>query len=260
MVRCAVALILCVALAGTARAQSLAERAEGNDPAAQFELGMKSDLGNGVPADARVAFTWFQKAAEAGLPEAEFNVAVMLGSGRGTTQNMAEAALWYARAAAHGNHRAQFNLGLLYAAGEGLPRNPDVAAFWFRRASVATPAAQRRLPALRSASRTNGSVVAAATLTAPRGRTASGPAPIEFVWTAPAQPELAHYLIEIRTLDEGGSLEVHSEVTDGSATLASLQEGSGNYAWRVLTLAPLAGRYAVSDWASFTILSPASKP
>lgn len=249
-----------MALAGTARAQGLAERAAGGDPAAQFELGVKADLGDGVPADARTAFAWFQKAAEAGLPEAEFNLAVMLDSGRGATRDLAEAALWYARSAAHGNHRAQFNLGMLYAAGDGLPRNPDVAAFWFRRASTAVPAAGRRLAALRSAGRAGANAVTAATLAAPRGDTTAGLAAVEFVWTVSAQPEPARYLVEIRALNQGGSLEVHSETTDGSATLALWRERPGHYAWRVLTLAPRAARYAVSDWAAFTIPPPASGP
>lgn len=258
MVRFAAALVLCLALAGTARARSLAERAEGGDPAAQFELGLKSDLGDGVPADARIAFTWFQKAAAAGVPEAEFNLAVMLDSGRGTKQDMAEAALWYARSAAHGNHRAEFNLGLLYAAGDGLPRNPDVAAFWFRRASVAIPAAKHRVDALQSSARPGAAAVA--TLAAPIGRVASGSAPIEFVWITPAEPEPAHYLIEVRALEESTSPEVHTEITDGSAVLASLGEGSGHYAWRVLTVLPRAARYVVSDWASFTVPPPPSDP
>lgn len=258
--RCVAALVLCMALAGMARAQGLAERAAGGDPAAQFELGMKADLGDGVPADARVAFSWFQKAAKAGSPEAEFNLAVMLDSGRGVTRDLAEAALWYARSAAHGNHRAQFNLGMLYAAGNGLPRNPDIAAFWFRRASATIPAARRRLAALRSASRAGADTVTAATLAAPRGDTVSGLAAVEFVWMAPAQPEPARYLVEIRALDESGSLEVYSEATDGSATLASLRERPGHYAWRVLTLAPRAARYAVSDWVAFKISPPALDP
>lgn len=253
------ALLLCMALAGSASAQGLAERAAGGDPAAQFELGMKSDLGDSVAANPQAAFAWFRKAAVAGLPEAEFNLAVMLDSGRGTMQDSAEAALWYARSATHGNHRAEFNLGQLYAAGDGLPRNPDIAAFWFRRASTAIPAAGRRLAALRSVGRDGGGPVTAATLAVPHGDTASGLTPIEFVWTAPAQPEPAHYLVEIRALDQGGSLEVHSETTDGSA-LAVLRERPGRYAWRVLTLAPRAARYAVSDWVGFTIPSPASDP
>lgn len=257
--RCVAALLLCMASAVTANGQSLAERAAGGDPAAQFELGVKSDLGDGVPADPRAAFIWFRKAADAGLPEAEFNLAVMLDSGRGAAQDPAEAALWYARSATHGNHRAQFNLGLLYAAGDGLPRNPDVAAFWFRRASAAIPAAGRRLAALRPVDRAVAGAVTAATLAVPHGDIASGSTPIEFVWTAPAQPEPAHYLIEIRALDQGGSLEVRSATTDGSA-MALLREKPGQYAWRVSTLAPRAARYAVSDWVAFTIPPPASEP
>lgn len=254
----AVAAILYAAFARTAGAQSLVERAESGSPAAQFELATRYDLGNGVPADAQAAFAWFCRAAEAGLPEAEFNVAVMLDSGRGAAQNITDAALWYARSAAHGNHRAAFNLGLLYAAGDGLPRNPDLAAFWFSRASPSVPLASRRLAALRSVRLTGTGAVAAAALAVPRGRVPPGSAPIEFVWTAPAQPEPTRYLIEVRALDRAGSWEVYSEVTGGSATVAPLRNAPGTYAWRVFTLAPLAARYEASDWISYTI--PARSP
>lgn len=258
--RCTVALVLCATVAGAAKAQSVAERAEGGNSAAQFELGMRSDLGNGVPADAHVAFAWFRRAAEAGLPEAEFNVGAMLDSGRGTAPDATEAALWYARSAAHGNHRAQFNLGLLYAAGEGVPRNPDLAAFWFRRASAAIPLANRRLAELRSVSRDGATLVTAATPAAPRGRITAGSTFVEFVWTAPMQPEPVRYQIEVRALDEAGSWEVYSGIVAGSATLASLREISGNYAWRVFTLAPLAGQYRASEWTAFTVPPQSSEP
>ena len=243
--------VLCVLVAGAAETDGLTARAEGGDPAAQFELATMYDLGNGRPQNARTAFKLFQQAAEAGLPDAEFNVAVMLDSGRGTTQNLNAAAAWYARSAAQGNHRAQYNLGLLYAAGDGVPRNADLAAFWFRQAAVAVPAAGRRLATLRAGNRT--SALSAATPVVPRDRIATGQAPIEFVWTASAQPELVHFLVEIRALDEAGSREVYSDFTDGSAMLAPLREIPGNYAWRVFTLAHVAARYTSSDWTLFTV-------
>ncbi len=247
-----VAPILIVMLAGGAQAESLTTRAEGGDPVAQFELGTMYDLGDGKPQNARTAFKWYQQAAEAGLPDAEFNVAVMLDSGRGTAQNLAAAAVWYARSAARGNHRAQYNLGLLYAAGEGVPRNADLATFWYRQAAATVPVAERRLAALRAGDR-KGST-SAAVLAVPRDRIVTGSAPIEFVWTASAQPELVHFLVEIRALDETGSREVYSEFTDGSAIAAPLREIPGNYAWRVFTLARMAARYTASDWAHFTVV------
>jgi len=91
---------------------------------------------------------------------------------------------------------------------------------------------------------------------APHGQVATGPAPVEFVWSAPAQPELIHYLIEIRVLDSAGSLEVYSEFTDGSAVLAPLREIPGDYAWRVFSLARIAARYQASDWTYFTVVPP----
>lgn len=252
--RWAVATLLCAVLAGAAQAQSLEERAEHGDPAAQFALGTQIDLGDGVPADAHTAFLWFQRAAEAGLPEAEFNVAVMLDSGRGVAQNSSEAAGWYGRSAARGNHRAQYNLALLYAAGEGVPLNGDLAAFWFRQAVAGLPIATRRLAMLQPTDRTG--PLAAATLSVPRGQIAAGAAPVEFIWSAPAQPEPIHYLVEIYALNNAGSREVYSDFTDGSAVLAPLREIPGEYAWRVFSLARVAARYQTSDWAYFSVARP----
>lgn len=249
------ALVLFAVLTGAARAESLAERAENGDLFAQFNLAMAYDLGQGMPQDAGQAFKWFHQAAEAGLPDAEFNVAVMLDSGRGVARNLSGAAVWYARAAARGHHRAQFNLALLYDAGSGVPRNPELAAFWFRQAAAEIPVAGRRLAALRPEARPG--TLTAAMPAAPLHEVAAGLAPVEFVWTAPAQPEPVHYMIEIRTLDALGSREVYSEFTDGSAVLAPLREIPGEYAWRVFTLAQETGRYELSEWAHF-VVSPES--
>ena len=254
IMRWGVASLLGVGLfaAGVARAEDLSARAGHGDPAAMFDLATQYDLGALGAQDPALAFKWYQRAAEAGLPEAEFNVAVMLDSGRGAAQDMAEAAAWYGRAAARGNHRAQYNLALLYAAGAGVPRNADLAAFWFRQAAPAVPEAARRIAALRP--NEGATAVSAAIPSGPLGEFAAGTAPIEFVWTAAAQAEPVRYMVEVQALGRIASTEVYSEFTDGSAVAAPLRDKPGEYAWRVFTLARVAARYEVSDWAHFTVL------
>jgi TPR repeat protein len=216
-----------------------------------FQLATRYDLGEQGEQDPSLAFRWYRRAADAGLPEAEFNVAVMLDSGRGVGKNLTEAANWYGRAAARGNRRAQYNLALLYDAGEGVPHNAALATFWLRQAAPAIPAVGRRLARLRPEDRAT--TVSAATPGVPREQVATGKAPLEFVWTAAAQPESVRYLVEVYALGLINSAEVYSEFIDGSAVVAPLREKPGEYAWRVFTLDRVAARYAVSNWVHFTV-------
>jgi len=236
---------------GVARGDNLQTRAEHGDPAAMFQLATRYDLGEQGAQNPNLAFRWYRRAADSGLPEAEFNVAVMLDSGRGAAKNLAEAATWYGRAAARGNRRAQYNLALLYDAGEGVPHDAALATFWLRQATPAIPAAGRRIATLRPEGRAT--TVSAAVPSVPREQVATGKAPLEFVWTAAAQPEPVRYLIEVHVLGHIGSTEVYSEFTDGSAVVAPIREKPGEYAWRVFTLDRIAAHYAVSNWVHFTV-------
>ncbi len=249
--------LLCAALFaaadGTAWGNDLATRAQHGDPAAMFQLATMYDLGEWGGPDASLAFEWYQRAAAAGLSDAEFNVAVMLDSGRGVAQDLAEAATWYGRAAARGNHRAQYNLALLYNAGTGVPHNAAFAAFWLRKAALGLSAAAPRIATLRPDEQA--ASLSAAVPAAPLQDVAAGTAPVEFVWTAAAQPEPVRYMIEVQTLGRVGSIDVRSQFTDGSAVTMDLRKRPGEYAWRVSTLGRDAARYAVSGWTHFTVLS-----
>jgi len=255
-----VASLLCAglfaAVDGTAWGNDLMTRAQHGEPAAMFQLATLYDLGEWGGPDANLAFEWYQRAAAVGLPDAEFNVAVMLDSGRGVAQDSAEAATWYGRAAARGNHRAQYNLALLYDAGTGVPHNAAFAGFWLRKAASGLSAARPRIATLRPDERT--ASLSAAVPSAPLQDVAAGTAPLEFVWTAAAQPEPVRYMIEIQTLGRISSIDVYSQFTDGSAVTVDLRKKPGEYAWRVSTLGRAAARYAVSGWTHFTILPRSS--
>ena len=249
-------------------------RAEAGDPTAQLNLGTLYDLGQGIPRDPAVAYSWYRRAAIAGEPAAEFNVAAMRDSGDGVPRNVAEAALWYGRAAAHGNRRAQYNLGQLYAAGDGVPRNPDQAEAWFRVAALGLPAAADKLAALR---RAGGEVRPRSPTTAEMGRPieaaqpvapmdgdvlpvltgASGTAGVvELVWVSPPQPVQVRFFVQLLALDPIEPREVFATYLDETATLATLDRVPGRYAWRVYAVGRNVAHYAASEWNQFQVRPP----
>lgn len=231
--------------------------AVGAEPATLFREAMRHDL-TGRPAEVRIAFDLYHRAAVGGLPEAQFNVAVMLDSGRGVTPDVAQAAIWYARAASRGNKRAAFNLGQLYEAGQGVPRNPGLARAWFK--ASALPAARLRLAALRTGDDE------AMQLTAPRivAPTAdevlgSGTASVELVWTSWSQPGPVRFFVEVREVFGSQSQEIYSGFADTSSVNVVLPDTRSNpVVWRVLAVATATGRYAASEWAHLRKPIPAA--
>jgi TPR repeat protein len=230
---------------------------------AEFGLGLLFDLGNGTPADPKVAFSWYRMAAEAGMPEAEFNVAAMYDAGRGVVQSPEDAALWYARAAAHGHHRAQFDLGLLYEHGEGVPRNLVAAAAWFRAAADGgLAAAKNRLKAVNAQSQHALSAnhkPASVTLAWPqRGAsvTVTDEHPnAELVWIAPPEPRPAHYEVQVHELGPPSPRVVYDASTSATAAAIPLSSDAF-YVWKVDAVAPDGSRMP-GDWGWFSVGSEA---
>lgn len=247
--------------------------AEAGDAQAQLGLGVLYDVGQGVPRDPAVAYRWYRRAAEAGLAEAQFNVAVMHDTGDARPRDPGEAATWYARAAAHGNRRAQYNLAQLYEAGQGVPRNLDLAQVWYGEAAAELPAAANKLAALRKrgpgreAGRETGretgrdwdrieAPVPAAPAEGGKVERRGGPAGVELVWLAPAQPVPVRFFVQLWALDGGKPRETFSAYLDESATLVPLERVPGRYAWRVYAVDPDAKRYAAGPWRIFTVGPP----
>ena len=237
-------------------------RAEAGDAEAQFGLGLLFDIGQGVAQDPASAYRWYRRAAEAGMAEAQFNVAVMHDTGEGRPRDPAAAALWYSRAAAHGNRRAQFNLAQLYAAGQGLPRNLDQAEVWYEAAASSVPAAADKLAALRRSGRPGGPARVGALPVQPQPtappdgssvRRPAGPAAVELVWNAPAQPVQARFFVQLLAFDVTGPREVFAAYLDESAALAPLDRVPGRYAWRVYAVNRDFTHYAASAWNSFSV-------
>ena len=102
---------------------------------AQFNVGNMYSAGRGVGQDFFEANLWFKQAADNGLVEAQFNLALAHESGRGLKKDEAQAARWYQLAADHGYAPAQYNLGLLLEDGRGVPKDAGAAARLYRAAA-----------------------------------------------------------------------------------------------------------------------------
>ncbi len=100
------------------------------NPAAQFNLGLMYDNGQGVPQDYAEAVKWYSLAAVQGDAQAQYNLGYMYDNGLGTPKNYAEAVKWYRLAAAQGDARAQAVLALMYANGQGVDRDFVRAYMW----------------------------------------------------------------------------------------------------------------------------------
>lgn len=81
--------------------------------------------------DYATALKLFHPLADQGGHAAQNNLGVLYEKGQGVPQNYAEAAKWYRLAADQGSAVAQFNLGLLYAKGQGVPQDYVLAHMWF---------------------------------------------------------------------------------------------------------------------------------
>jgi len=78
--------------------------------------------------------------AENGSAAAQFNIGMMFERGEGREQDLPKAAEWYLRAAENDFARAQFRLGEMFEAGQGLEQDLVQARKWF---AIATEAHYR---------------------------------------------------------------------------------------------------------------------
>jgi len=104
--------------------------AEHGYAAAQNNLGVMYDNGEGVPQDDKEAFKLYRLAAEQGYATAQGNLGVMYAKGEGVPQDDKEAVKWFRRAAEQGHAVAQYNLGVMYGNGQGVPQDYAFAYAW----------------------------------------------------------------------------------------------------------------------------------
>ena len=115
--------------------------AEQGNAAAQYNLGVMYDKGQGVPQDYKTALKWYRLAAEQGDVYAQTNLGSMYHKGKGVPQDYKIALKWYRLADEQGDADAQYNLGLMYHKGQGVPQDYKTALKWYRLA-----AEQGRMP------------------------------------------------------------------------------------------------------------------
>jgi TPR repeat protein len=77
--------------------------AEEGDSAAQYNLGVMYDTGQGVPQDYTEAVKWYRKAALQGDSGSQVNLGVMYLLGHGVLQDYVQAHMWFNIAGANGD-------------------------------------------------------------------------------------------------------------------------------------------------------------
>ena len=109
--------------------------AEQGNAAAQFQLGIYHELGQGVCVDERLAAQWYRKAKHQGHVQAQFYLGVCYENGVGVPENLQSAVACYLQAAEQGHAEAQYNLGICLTRGEGIAKDDEQALYWFEKAA-----------------------------------------------------------------------------------------------------------------------------
>ena len=91
-------------------------------------------IGQAAWADNVPDFKKTLQAAEQGFAAAQYNLGVMYDNGQGVRQDDAQAVQWYRKAAEQGIAEAQYNLGVMYDNGQGVRQNYKIAKEWFGKA------------------------------------------------------------------------------------------------------------------------------
>lgn len=103
---------------------SLRQQAEGGDAEAQFQLGIRLAIGEGVRKNSNEGVKWLEKAADGGHAKAMHALGALYEEGQGVDQSFEKAAVWYGKAAEKDLPDAQFSLSMLYQNGRGVKKDP----------------------------------------------------------------------------------------------------------------------------------------
>jgi TPR repeat protein len=104
--------------------------AQQGNAAAQTNLGVMYDRGEGVAQDYTAAVHWYRLAAKQGIAIAQYNLGLNYENGRGVTQDYKEAARFYRLAAESGLEVAQHAIASLYLRGDGVTKSNLLAYMW----------------------------------------------------------------------------------------------------------------------------------
>lgn len=112
------------------------DQAQLGNAAAQYNLALMYDRGEGVPQSYDESIKWTRLSAEQGNHAAQLRLGMILADGRGLKRDVVEAAKWFQRSAEQGNSQAQYNLGAMYETGRGVARDMVEAHKWFNLAAA----------------------------------------------------------------------------------------------------------------------------
>jgi tetratricopeptide (TPR) repeat protein len=115
----------------------LRRAADAGNPVAQFETGLRYDLGEGVALDYKQAMAWYEKSASQGHAPAQHNIGILFGQGQGVAQDPKMAVTWFEKAAAQGLPSSQAMLGFVYEEGLGVGQDSKKALEWYTKAAEA---------------------------------------------------------------------------------------------------------------------------
>ncbi|MBE6372330.1 MAG: sel1 repeat family protein [Lentisphaerae bacterium] len=109
------------------KASDFRKDAEKGIAAAQHNLGVSYERGDGVKKDPREAFKWYAKAAEQGYAPSQNMVGAYYCLGIAVDKNPDEAVKWFRKAAEQNDAQALENLAVCYEEGTGVKKDPDQA-------------------------------------------------------------------------------------------------------------------------------------
>jgi TPR repeat protein len=113
----------------------LQKLSEGDDPNAQWLLGVSFNVGRGVEKDQAKAVEWFRKSAEQGNAVAQRLIGQCYLEGEGVEKDQAQAVEWFSKSAQQGCAVAQGLLGWLYLSGEVVEKDQTKAVEWFSKSA-----------------------------------------------------------------------------------------------------------------------------
>ena len=123
---------------GEAEAEELKQLpllAEQGDAGAQFRLGWRYAIGEGVLQDYAEAVMWYRKAAKQGYANAQNHLGWMYRNGRGVEQDYVEAVKWFQKAAEQGEAYAQNDPGFMYDKDKDVEQDYVDVVMWYRKAA-----------------------------------------------------------------------------------------------------------------------------
>ncbi len=85
--------------------------------------------------DTQEAIALLERVAESGVAEAQYRLGFRLSLGDGVGMDPARALHWLERAADNGWRQAAIDLGNMYLSGVGVPRDEARALFWMNRSA-----------------------------------------------------------------------------------------------------------------------------